>query len=99
MMSDPKTEFAEHKAAIKATFESMLDDLERQRDELKLQVHLGKQDARDQWNRLRAEMDELREKLDRGYDEAGVTADKFESATKASFEELRKGVVRIRELF
>ena len=33
--------------------------LKQQRDELALKIHLGKQDAKDEWEKVRAKLDQL----------------------------------------
>ena len=80
-------------------FADAVHDLEQQRDELRVRLHLGKADARDEWERLRVRLDELKVQLARGADEAGETAERFETAMKAALEELRAGLQKVREHF
>jgi len=46
----------------------MLEKLERERDELKVRVHLGKAEAREEWDKMEGRIAELRS----GLDKAGV---------------------------
>jgi septation ring formation regulator EzrA len=84
---------------IKQRLEHALQDLEQQRDELRVRLHLGKADAQDEWERMRVKLDELKVRLARGADEAGDTAEKFETAMKAALEELRIGLQKARDHF
>lgn len=99
-MTTPNTiEHATRTAVLKARFAERLRNLEQQRDEIAVRLHLGKADARDEWEKLRVRIDELKIRLARGHDEAAETAERFEAAVKAAFEELRIGIGRVREKF
>lgn len=84
---------------LKKRLEDAVHDLEQQRDEMRVRLHLGKADAKDEWERLRVRLDAFKIRLARGADEAGETAEKFETAMKAALEELRIGLQKAREHF
>jgi len=74
----------------------ILTDLERERDELKLKIHLGKAEARDEWAKLEARLAQFRERAGRTGVEAGDAADDISAAAKKLAEEIREGFKRVR---
>lgn len=83
----------------KETLDSLMDTLRRQRDELKLKVHLAKADARDEWAELEKQWEHLRAKLEGAGAEAGEVAENVGLGLGNVAEELRKGYDRIRRHF
>jgi hypothetical protein len=77
---------------------TMVDDLERQRDELRLQLHLAKAEARDEWERLEEKWQHLRGRMGVVGKEAGKTAQEVAAALQLAAEEIRRGYARVREL-
>lgn len=45
----------------KSTIEGVISDLKQQRDELRLQLHLGSQELKDQWQKLDDKLAQLSE--------------------------------------
>lgn len=74
----------------------MLEKLEQERDELKVRMHLGKAEAREEWDKLDARVGELRARLDKAGDEAGDVLDDVGAAAKLLGDEIRQGFARIR---
>jgi hypothetical protein len=83
----------------RAKWQEVVADLERQRDELKVRLHLAKADARDEWVRLN--LDEkiatLRQRADAASGEAkdamkdiGIAADRLADEIREGFERIRK---------
>ena len=72
--------------------------LKQQRDELRVKLHLGKADAKDEWARLERQWEELKPKLEAARQEAGKTAESVGSALSVAVEELKKGYERMRKL-
>ncbi|HEV7735476.1 MAG TPA: hypothetical protein VGR62_25100 [Candidatus Binatia bacterium] len=83
----------------KETLDKLMDDLRRQRDELKLKVHLAKADARDEWVGLEKQWEHLRAKLAGAGSEASDVAENVGAALGSVAEELRRGYDRIRRHF
>jgi len=75
----------------------LVHDLERQRDELKLQVHLGKKEAADELALLGKRLDELREKTEPVRDAAGESASHVLESLVNVAEEVRDGFQRVRK--
>jgi hypothetical protein len=82
-----------------AKWQQVLADLERQRDELKVRLHLGKADARDEWARLR--LDEkiatLRQRADAAGGEAKDAMKDIGIAVDRLADEIREGLERVRK--
>lgn len=81
---------------MRARLREMLEALERERDELRVRVHLGKAEARQEWDRLEGRMTELRSRLDEVGDEAEEVLEDVGTAAKRLGEEIRLGFDRIR---
>jgi archaellum component FlaC len=75
-----------------------LERLEQERDELRVRLHLGKAEAREEWNKLDARITELRTRLDRAGTEAGDVMEDVGEAAKLLGEEIRTGIERLRRM-
>ena len=73
-----------------------LEHLKQQRDELQVQLHLAKADAKDEWARLESQWDEIKPKLDAAREEVGKTAESVGAALGLAIDELKKGYERLR---
>jgi NTP pyrophosphatase (non-canonical NTP hydrolase) len=82
---------------MRARLREMLEKLEQERDELKVRVHLGKAEAREEWEKLEGRIGELRSRLDKAGDEAGDVMEDVGAAAKLLGEEIREGFGRIRK--
>jgi hypothetical protein len=78
--------------------EDVLAALKSQRDELALQMHLGKADAKDEWQRLEKAFAALTARMKPVGDVVGETAGEVGSAIELAAEELKKGFDRVRGL-
>jgi uncharacterized coiled-coil DUF342 family protein len=74
-----------------------LEKLEQERDELKVRIHLGKAEAREEWDKLDARIAELRNRLDRAGDEAGEVMEDVGTAARLLADEIRQGFARLRK--
>jgi len=83
-------------ATMRERLTEMLEKLEQERDELKVRMHLGKAEAREEWAKLDVRVGELRARLDKAGDEAGDVLDDVGAAAKLLGEEIRQGFARIR---
>lgn len=75
----------------------MLEKLEQERDELKVRAHLGKAEAREEWEKMEGRIAELRSRIDRAGGEAGDVMEDVGAAAKLLGEEIREGFARIRK--
>jgi len=72
----------------------LADDLNRLRDEIKLKIHLGTMEAKDEWADLEKRWQTFREKaeLDRTAGEMGTTVKQLGSDLKSAYERIRKAL-------
>lgn len=72
----------------------LTDDLSRLRDELKLKIHLGTKEAKDEWAGLEKRWQQFREtaELDRTAGEVGTTFKQLGSDLKSAYERIRKAL-------
>jgi transposase len=82
----------------KKKIEELLETLKRQRDELALKIHLGKAEARDEWEKLEKKLAELKAQATPVGSALGETAKGVGTALELAGEEIKKGYDRIRKL-
>ncbi len=78
--------------------DELIETLKRQRDELALKIHLGKAEARAEWEKIEKKLDELKRQAKPVAGVVGDTAKNVGSALEAAGEEIKKGYERIRKL-
>ena len=74
----------------------IINALKQQRDELALQIHLGKAEAKDEWDKVTAKLDALLADYEPLKDAASETADNVVSAMKLVSDEIWAGFKRIK---
>jgi predicted nucleic acid-binding Zn-ribbon protein len=79
-------------------FEKAVRQLEQQRDELRLKMHLGKAEAREEWDKLERQWQHMRARLPGLREALGETKDEVGAALKLTAEEIRRGYERLRKL-
>ena len=84
--------------AMRDTMREMLEKLEQERDELRVRLHLGKAEAKEEWDKLDGRIAELRGRLDRAGDEAGEVMEDVGAAAKLLGDEIRLGFDRVRKM-
>lgn len=77
--------------------DELFEDLKRQRDELRVQIHLASAEARDRWEKLEDKWNEIKPKLDQAARDAGKTGSEVLSALALAGEAIRQGYHRIRQ--
>ena len=75
----------------------LISSLKQQRDELAVQIHLGKLEAKDEWEKVTAKLDELTKDYDPLKDAVGETAENVFDAMKLVAGEIGEGFQRIRK--
>ena len=83
--------------ADKSAIDRMREELVRQRDELNLQMHLAKAEARDEWQELEKRWQEVKPKLDAAGSEAMKSGENVLAGLQLTLEELRKGYQRVKD--
>jgi hypothetical protein len=83
---------------FQATWQKWMADLERERDELRLQAHLGKAEARDHLARAEQKLEELRQKAPIVKGVAKDAASNVEESARALAAEVREAFARVRKV-
>lgn len=83
----------------KAKLQDVLADLERERDELKLKLHLAKAEGRDELARMEEKIAELRFRAGAAGTEARDAMDGINEAASRLADEIREGFARVRKTF
>ena len=79
-------------------FDTAMEELKRVRDELALQMHLAKADAKDEWDKLEKKWQQVQAEAKPLTDVANETVQNVGSALDLAAEELKAGYERLREL-
>ena len=79
-------------------FEEMVSSLKKMRDELKVQIHLGKAEAKDEWEKLEAKWQELKAQGKTVAEAMDESAKDVASALELVGGELKAGYERIKKL-
>lgn len=82
---------------LKNTFQKDLELLAKARDELKLQVHLAKADAKSEWAKLESTWQKVNEQVQQTRNGTEQPIKDITSAAKVLIDELRAGYARVRE--
>lgn len=78
--------------------ESLMKQLETERDELKLQLSLAKLEAREDWEEMEKKMEAMRGRMKVVGDEAKEATGDVGTAVSALGDEIKEGFARIRKL-
>ncbi|CAH1387845.1 hypothetical protein [Candidatus Nitrotoga sp. M5] len=78
--------------------EDIIESLKQQKDEIKLQIHLAKAEARDEWPELEKKCKELMSKTDALRKEASDVSGDVIKAAKVVADEIKRGFDRIQKL-
>lgn len=77
--------------------EKLVQHLERQRDELRVKMSLAKLEAREEWEKLEKQLEQLKAKAPQIREDLGATASGVGAALKKAAEEIRDGYARLRK--
>ena len=76
--------------------DELIGNLKKQRDELAVKIHLGKEEARDEWNRLTDKLDDVLREYEPAKEAVEETADNVWAAMKLTATELKDGFDKVR---
>jgi len=79
-------------------FDELLKKLKQRRDELNVQMHLGKAEAKELWQQTEDKWRHLRNELDKVDDEAGDLARDVGASAMLVAEEIRHGYDRLKDM-
>ena len=82
----------------KSLLGELISNLKQQRDELALQIHLGKAEAQEQWDELQEQYDKLTADYEPLKNVAEETADNVISGLQLTADEIKRGFDRVGEL-
>ncbi len=77
--------------------DALVESFKQQADEIRLQMHLAKAEARDEWEELEKKLAELKTKADVVRKEAGESSEDVLEAARLMAEEIKEGFNRIRK--
>jgi len=78
-------------------FDMLVDELEQQRDELLLKIHLARAEARDEWEELEDKWQNLQQRLPEAREAASKSADNVGAAMGLVAEEIGEAYKRLRD--
>ena len=78
--------------------EKLVQQLERQRDELRVKMSLAKLEAREEWEKLEKQLGQLKANAPQIREDLGATAGNVGDALKKAAGEIRDGYARLRKL-
>jgi uncharacterized coiled-coil DUF342 family protein len=74
---------------------NLIRDIRQERDELALQIHLGKQELKDEWDALDEKLSQLNHRFDPLKDAVGETGEDVWDSLKLVAGELQEGFHRV----
>jgi archaellum component FlaC len=77
--------------------EALIEGLKQQRDAIKVQLHLGKAEAKQEWEEMENKLERLRAKVKAVGDESQQASQDVFEAAKLLAEEIKRGYDRIRK--
>ncbi len=80
-----------------STAEKIIAKLETERDELRVQMHLAKEEFQDEWEELERKWEKMQHKLAAARDETRESSTNIGTAAKLLAEEIRAAYQRIRK--
>ena len=75
----------------------LIESLKQQRDELALQMHLGKAEAKDEWERVQEKLDKLSDDFEPIKDAVGESAEGLLTSLGLVADEIKDSFHRIRK--
>ena len=87
---------AEHE---KEELEVLIEKLKQQRDELNVQLHLGKAEAKELWQETEDKWRHLRSELDKMDEQTGDVTKDIGATAMLVAEEIKQGYERLKRLF
>lgn len=75
--------------------ENLIRDIRQERDEIALQIHLGKQELKEEWDVLDDKLNELNHRFDPLKEAVGETSEEVWDSLKLLASELKEGFQRI----
>lgn len=74
---------------------NLIRDIKQERDEIAVQIHLGKQELKDEWHLLEGKLSDLNRRFDPVKDAVGETSEDVWDSLKLVAGELKDGFQRV----
>jgi len=79
-------------------FDEFLDMLRQQRDELRVQMHLAKAEAKEEWEKVDKQWQGLKQRTGGAQDELKAGGENILAAARLLGEEVQQGLARVRKI-
>jgi chromosome segregation ATPase len=89
----------EPSSGSRGTWQRLLDDLQRERDELRVRLHLARKELADEMAGLDARLEELKAKSQNASREAGKAMEDIDDSARQLWNEIKEGFERVRRSF
>ncbi len=86
------------KSNLEENYEQLVKTLEKQRDELALQIHLASMDIKDDWEALEQKWEHFKTKGKQVRKEVNESTEEVEESVKFLGEEIKDGYQRIKKI-
>lgn len=83
--------------AVHIETQQMIDTLKRDRDELRLKLHLASMEMQDKWHEVEHKWDNVSLKLQKAADEADDASDDINEALHLLLDEIKTGYQKIKK--
>ncbi len=83
---------------LRERLERELEDLRAMRDELRVRLHLGKLDAKEQWEQIEKQWQHVESKLKLAGEAGREVAEDIGEASSLVIEEMKEGYIKLRKL-
>ena len=95
----PVSEPGDASSAPKDRWQRLIEDLQRERDEIRVRLHLARKEIGDDLDRLDERIEALKARSRSASTEAGKALDEIDDAAKQLWTEIREGFDRVRRSF
>ena len=95
----PMSEADEVKDEVKSRWDKLVEDLQRERDELRVRLNLARKEADDELDRIDSGIEDFKQKARTARSEARDSGDDIEDAARKLWDELKAGFERVRKSF
>lgn len=89
----------EAKAEMKSRWDKLIDDLQRERDEIRVRLNLARKEAEDELDRVDERIEAFKSRARSARGEADDSLDNIQAAADKLWDEIREGFERVRKSF
>jgi len=95
----PVPEPDETTSEIKSRWQKLIEDLQQERDELRVRLNLARKEAEDELDRIDERIEDFKRRARTARSEADDSKDDIEAAARKLWDELKEGFERVRKSF